>query len=69
MSLQMGGYDKYINVGVTDISGDKNKGKIVDRYRILDTITEYDQDKFKKDLDELNKRKLLNNEIWQHQKL
>jgi hypothetical protein len=55
MSLQMGGYDKYINVGVTDISGDKNKGKITTDTE-TDTITEYDQDKYKKDLDELNKK-------------
>jgi len=55
MSLQMGGYDKYINVGVTDISGDKNKGKITTETE-TDTIIEYDQNKFKKDLDELNKK-------------
>jgi len=55
MSLQMGGYDKYINVGVTDISGDKGKGKIITETETNTTI-DYDQDKFKKDLDELNKK-------------
>lgn len=54
MSLQMGGYDKYINVGVTDISGEKNKGKITTETETNTTI-DYDQDNYKKDLDSLRK--------------
>ena len=54
MSLQMGGYDKYINVGVTDASGEKGKGIIIEDTDTKTTI-DYNQDNYKKDLDNLRK--------------
>ena len=55
MSLEMGGYDKYINVGVTDVSGSKGEGKIIEDVNTKTTI-DYDQDKYKKDLDSLKEK-------------
>ena len=55
MSLEMGGYDKYINVGVTDVSGSKGEGKIIEDTDTKTTI-DYDQDKYKKDLDGLKEK-------------
>ena len=48
-------FRKYINVGVTDVSGKKGEGKIIEDTDTKTTI-DYDQDKYKKDLDSLKEK-------------